>query len=486
MSPIYVGVGTADSEARNLTLGLPLLTSDPSSPESGDMYFNTSDYNVKYYDGSAWVAAESSGGGGGSNLTSMSIVAQTSGGDGSTAQVTAPAGIQAGDLLIIMEYGPDVTSNLYTGNIPSGFTKICDAENAAVDQRLHYKIAAGSESGTTYTGQTGSNENMWIGVFRGNVPITSVAVVTSWGNKDTTGPSISMQGGTQAGKQFIVCANGSRYASTCTLSPSAPSSGWTTYNNIESSGSNECEAVSWNFQANAWNGTVSASGSYGSTSRNTACGCILDLNGDYSGNTGAPATYDYQFDKEVHYGNGSAGDGGSQNFHYDNDGTMPDINLGSNISNFDMYFECYYSTADQNAQSNDWVICTDGYSDTNGWLLGFYNNNVTNEMSIAHPNGAYGIYPNYGLPPNQWNWVKIEWRGGSSFKVWQKTSASATFINRVNTTSNVYNGTDWNFLSIGQGRGSNSGHGSNGNFSSQFYGKIKNFRLNVNSNVTNL
>ena len=54
MSPIYVGVGTADSEARNLTLGLPLLTSNPSSPQAGDMYFNTTDYMVKYYDGSAW------------------------------------------------------------------------------------------------------------------------------------------------------------------------------------------------------------------------------------------------------------------------------------------------------------------------------------------------------------------------------------------------------------------------------------------------
>ena len=65
MSPIYVGVGTADSEIRNTTLGLPLLATDPSSPQAGDFYFNTTDYKVKYYDGSAWVAAAGSGGGGG-------------------------------------------------------------------------------------------------------------------------------------------------------------------------------------------------------------------------------------------------------------------------------------------------------------------------------------------------------------------------------------------------------------------------------------
>ena len=485
MSPIYVGVGTADSEARSTTIGLPLLTADPSSPQAGDMYYSTTENTVRFYDGSSWELAFNPPP---STLTSMSVIAHTSGGDGGTAQVTAPAGIQAGDLLIIMEYGPDVSSDLYTGNIPSGFTKICDAENAAVDQRLHYKIAAGSESGTTYTGQTGSNENMWIGVFRGNIAITSVAVKATYGSKDQTTPSISVQGGTQPGSQLLVCANGSRTASTCSLSPSAPSSGWTTYSNIESGGSNECEAVSWNFQAsgNSWNGTVTSSGSYGSTSRNTALGCILDLNGDYSGNTGASATYDYQFDREVHYGNGSSGSGGSQNYHYDNDGTMPDMNLGPNISNFDMYFESYQSAADRDATSNDWVICNDGYGDNNGWLLGYYDNAATSSLAVAHPSGGYAINPNYGLPANQWNWVKIEWRGGTSYKVWQKTSASATFTNQYTSTTNIYNGTNWNFCSVGQGRSGTSGHGVNGNFSSQFYGKIRNFRLNVNSNVTNL
>ena len=206
--------------------------------------------------------------------------------------------------------------------------------------------------------------------------------------------------------------------------------------------------------------------------------------------TNVTTPYDYSFSTEVHYGNGSSGDGGSQNYHYSGDGTMPAINLGSNITNWDMYFECYVSNADQNAGSNDWVVCSDGYNDTNGLLLGFYNNNVTGEMSIAHPNGGYAIYPSYGLPADTWNWVKIEWRGGLVYKVWQKTSAGASWTNRVNwvdtgqpgsSQGQVYSGTNWNFCSIGQGR-VNSGDG----FQNQFYGKIKNFALNVNENVTNL
>ena len=210
-------------------------------------------------------------------LTSMTVVTHTSGGDGTTAQVTAPGGIQAGDLLIIMEYGPDVTSNI-DGQIPTGFTKIQDAEHAAVDQRIHYKIATGSESGTTYTGQTGSNENMWIGVFRGNVAITGVQILASLGVDNVTNPSINMGASNPSnGKQLIFVSNGTRSASTCNVNPSDPSSGWTTYDHIESGSGNEVQGIAWNFPGTSWDGVVNCSGSYGSSSRNTIVGCILDL-----------------------------------------------------------------------------------------------------------------------------------------------------------------------------------------------------------------
>ena len=197
---------------------------------------------------------------------------------------------------------------------------------------------------------------------------------------------------------------------------------------------------------------------------------------------GSPIGYDYSFPDEVHYGDGSSGDQGTKTVHYSGDGTMPLINLGEDITDFDMYFESYVSTADSSVNGNEWVICTDGYSDTNGWLLGYYDNNVNGELSIAHPSGAYGIYSNYALPLNQWNYVKIEWRGGSSFKIWQKTSAGATYTNRFSGTQNVYNGTNWNYCSIGRGRQSAGGS----SHTSQFYGKIRNFALNVNGNVSNL
>ena len=132
------------------------------------------------------------------------------------------------------------------------------------------------------------------------------------------------------------------------------------------------------------------------------------------------ATYDYSFPNEVHYGNGSSGSGGSTSYHFSGDGTMPAINLGSSVQNFDMFFELYISEKDFSSSSNEWVICTDGYGDTNGWLLGLYDYNAYSEMCIAHPGGGYAIYSTHpsaystrqsGIDnkqyTDQWNWFKL-------------------------------------------------------------------------------
>ena len=38
-----------------LSLGLELLTSDPSTPETGQMWYNTTDNKARFYDGSSVV-----------------------------------------------------------------------------------------------------------------------------------------------------------------------------------------------------------------------------------------------------------------------------------------------------------------------------------------------------------------------------------------------------------------------------------------------
>ena len=222
---------------------------------------------------------------------------------------------------------------------------------------------------------------------------------------------------------------------------------------------------------------------------NSTVGIITDI-------TKPDSAYDYSFLDEVHYGDGLHGSLGSQTYHYSGDGTMPAINLGSNIQNWDMFFECYISGKDRGVSSNEWVICNNGFYSTNGFMLGFYDYNIVGQMSIAHPSGAYGIYSSVSSAydslnsttddrpmVDQWNWFKLEWRGNSSFKIWHKNCPTKTYTQRYSTTSSVYSGTDWNYLLIGRGKA----HATDSpNSTQQFYGRIKNFGLNVNSNVVDL
>ena len=55
------------------TIRLPKRATAPSSPVSGDMYYNTSDQTAFVYDGSSWLdlVAGGGGGGGGGDITAV-------------------------------------------------------------------------------------------------------------------------------------------------------------------------------------------------------------------------------------------------------------------------------------------------------------------------------------------------------------------------------------------------------------------------------
>ncbi len=92
------------------------------------------------------------------------------------ATITYPAGIQAGDLILLIDRAAGTTSSLA---IPTGFTQI--STTATVAQNLFpyrvtysYKIATGTETGNI-TGQDGSTSDAkTMIVFRGSRPISSV------------------------------------------------------------------------------------------------------------------------------------------------------------------------------------------------------------------------------------------------------------------------------------------------------------------------
>jgi hypothetical protein len=109
-------------------------------------------------------------------LTSVALHASAG---NASASLTAPATIQAGDLLFFFD-GARGAFSIPAPVVPAGFTQINNHSiTGLVGLRVitSYKIAAGSDAGAGITGMDGAvfNEKGLL-VFRGNVPIASVTV----------------------------------------------------------------------------------------------------------------------------------------------------------------------------------------------------------------------------------------------------------------------------------------------------------------------
>lgn len=74
----FVPQGQGGSTSTTKGLRIPNLASNPSSPNTGDLYYNTASGQLKVYDGSSWDDASAEGGGGGSsNLDTAYSIGQT-------------------------------------------------------------------------------------------------------------------------------------------------------------------------------------------------------------------------------------------------------------------------------------------------------------------------------------------------------------------------------------------------------------------------
>lgn len=122
-----------------------------------------------------------------------------------TTTIVAPSGIQADDILVFSNY----VLNYSSGTVPSGFTGIVLTEVNVVDHRTSYKIADGTEGGTTITGMTGSDFACGLLVFRPNfTPSVSFA---TWNSEGTDGNPASQTVVSPTDKPVLVIyAAGSR------------------------------------------------------------------------------------------------------------------------------------------------------------------------------------------------------------------------------------------------------------------------------------
>lgn len=97
-----------------------------------------------------------------------------------SSSVTGPSTILAGDLLVLWDIAINSVSSAPATAVPSGFTAAINFTQALIRAIVSYKIATGVEASATLSGMSGTNgtyaQGKCLYVFRGNAPVTAVAV----------------------------------------------------------------------------------------------------------------------------------------------------------------------------------------------------------------------------------------------------------------------------------------------------------------------
>ena len=106
MAPIFVGSNSDDTRIRSNRVGLAASTADPGTASEGDIYYDSTNNQVKTYDGSSWSAIKGSGTvevvASGSLSNGQTVIVTSDGkvtGISSTPQVGTPAVFESANIL---------------------------------------------------------------------------------------------------------------------------------------------------------------------------------------------------------------------------------------------------------------------------------------------------------------------------------------------------------------------------------------------------
>jgi hypothetical protein len=123
--------------------------------------------------------------------TALRLTQVLSATDPSGAAFTLPTGIQVGDLIVVFDLAVSAGGDP-SAVIPSGFNQVVTVSDGAARGLLSYKIAAGTEGGTSLNGMDSTIEGKLTYVFRGNNKAIASAVPTDV-NSQSTGANPTAQ-----------------------------------------------------------------------------------------------------------------------------------------------------------------------------------------------------------------------------------------------------------------------------------------------------
>ena len=205
MAPIFVGSENENSRIRSDRLGFAASTSDPGTAAEGDGYYNSSDNQLKFYDGSAWSAIQGSGTvelvASGSLSNGQTVIVQT---DGKVAGVVTTgiaqtngtrvafqgSGVSAGDIDAAYDTSAQKVVVAFRDNTNSSAR---NAQNAVItvngttvswDSQEHNLMTQQSEYiGITYVPDQERTVSVWrdtAGGDRGYAYVVDVATNGTW------------------------------------------------------------------------------------------------------------------------------------------------------------------------------------------------------------------------------------------------------------------------------------------------------------------
>ena len=181
MAPIFVGSTDDDSRIRGNRVGFAISTANPGSASEGDIYFNSTDKQLRGYDGSAWAAI---GGGG-----------------GGTAEFTVSGSLSDGQTVILKSDGTvaGVTTTGFTESLGSETTVLSSSTTGNIGGNILYDstnnkiVIAFKDSGDSGKGKA----------FVGTVSGTSITFGSAVTFQNSAVNSVRI-GGDGSGKVVIV------------------------------------------------------------------------------------------------------------------------------------------------------------------------------------------------------------------------------------------------------------------------------------------
>jgi len=214
--------------------------------------------------------------------------------NGTTHNITVASGIISGQLLLVFvsaDGAPDITTST------SGWTRdgVAQSFNSAVAQAKFYKIADGSESGSTLAITTSANERIsWVGLviqsWQGSAPNTGFTITGggSTGTDANPDPASITGGSTNDDYLFVAC-----YSVDSNKTTSSYPTGYTTIQLSQSEGSTNGSGVGVAAKQITGSSVVDNPGTYtisGADDWMTTAGWIR---GGTSGDPPAAAGYPY-------------------------------------------------------------------------------------------------------------------------------------------------------------------------------------------------